>query len=761
MIRYAQTAAALCFRSAAALCFRSAAALCFRSAAALCLWSAAALALTLDPLPGAGQVYAVKAPDFDAAAVPFSGAAPGRDGAIVEIRVLYEGESAPPLMDWTRLGPVQQGAFSGTLDVPRGAQGWAVAEARLIDGAGQPIPGQTARRDTPFAAGYKVILLGQSQLSIAMKSPRIGVTPMAPPRLTFVTNDAGRGWGQTRMLRLGTDHDSDGLMMLANQIRHLGDMTPIMVIDAAVNGTAVGNFLNDDQPARDFMALPAVLDTVGHDVTAVLHQWITSDMRASSYGALHEALLAVPPVMDHSLAQVVEPGFVYVVMPATRHNNVTMSRVRNDSLLWAGRTGHPIGPYLSDLLMDTNGSGTGAHQDADTQMGNPNFGAKLGLGLARAVGLDLSENPYFDRADMSPDKREITVTPVLPNGGQLFSPAPAALSGFETAAPGQTDWQRDGFTARIGPGRRTVLIVRDDGAPFASGTRVRAPSDGRHRPNYDPATESPVWTEAAVIEGSLYETYPGDVMGLGLQVMGTRTAEGLESSDWVAEARLTGLAGPNPALPAGVRVTGGNALGPPYRHVNALGGPADGVSAYVVAQGRIRMDHTPPPSPATIVFAGRGAPDVTADPVPGAAIFRQPGGRRQLVDIQTGTPGRASRDVINVYGKGSIEHLVAFALGQGFAPERAIGAASAETDGDGRIRVVLENVPDGSLIVASALRNDAMEIAWTGLSPVLDTARAGYRGGDRVLSVAAGQGGGNLEIVVRADLLAVAAIPPR
>jgi hypothetical protein len=78
--------------------------------------------------------------------------------------------------------------------------------------------------------------------------------------------------------------------MLANQIRHLGDMTPIMVIDAAVNGTAVANFLNEDQPARDFMALPAVLDTVGHDVTAVLHQWITSDMRASSYGALHEAI---------------------------------------------------------------------------------------------------------------------------------------------------------------------------------------------------------------------------------------------------------------------------------------------------------------------------------------------------------------------------------------------------------------------------------------------------------------------------------------
>jgi hypothetical protein len=54
-----------------------------------------------------------------------------------------------------------------------------------------------------------------------------------------------------------------------------------------------------------------------------------------------------------------------------------------------------------------------------------------------------------------------------------------------------------------------------------------------------------------------------------------------------------------------------------------------------------------------------------------------------------------------------------------------------------------------------------MEIAWTGLSPVLDTARAAMAGADRVLSVAAGQGGGNLEIVVRADLLAVAAIPPR
>jgi hypothetical protein len=140
--------------------------------------------------------------------------------------------------------------------------------------------------------------------------------------------------------------------------------------------------------------------------------------------------------------------------------------------------------------------------------------------VARAVGLDSSQNPYFDKASLSSDGTTITVTGVLPNGGSLYSPAPMNLRNFIVADANAVN-PLEGFSAQLVG--NTVVLTKNSGT-WTPGTRVRYLANGENNLSDDHDLER------ALIDGMVYETWSPDILGKGLPVTGMH-ADGA----WVPE----------------------------------------------------------------------------------------------------------------------------------------------------------------------------------------------------------------------------------
>ncbi len=731
-----------------------------------------AKSLLIGNLPVIGHVYGCKKGNgYADAAVPLSGTAKGREGETIEARICYAVDGGV-LLDWTPLGTVSGGTWSGSVTCPRAVRGWCYAEVRsTADGA-------TATRRTPFAAGFKLVALGQSQFTIALGGSEVGLEPADRLGLTYVHNIASSpDYGALRAYRLGGDWQSDALARMLDTLRSYGDDTPVMVIRETVNGTSVADFLNDGDNARYFGALTAKTDLLGRDISVVMHQWGTSDINATDYATRHEGLTAASATgYDHCLADAMDADFEYLVLPLTRHNNVSAARIRAQSIAWAEQNGRPVGPYLSDLWMDAWGSGTGAHQDVTEMMGNPNFGAKMGIGLARAVGLDSSENPYFAGAALSSDGLTLTVSAVLPNGGTLYSPEPSRLSQFLVSLDGGASWEQTGYAARLSGGQ--ISITRDDGSAWPVGTLVMAPSDGRGRPNYDPAAESTDpygWNEASVTGGTLYETYAHDVMGRGLQLMGTRDGAGRMVADWEAEAAIADVSAPAPVLPAGASLAGAASLSvKPYLFSPATGaswiGSADGSETWIVASLLRRVGSSLPLVPAgeTDLLARRASnTSVLAYLTPvGSDSFAYraiDGANRWVMELRAGTPPAGADSLLHGYNQNAWNHFALWKLD----PAR-FDIAAAESHhadraaGETEARLTLANLPEGSAVFAVAYDDNAAQpLVWNGGSVDGQEVTADYGGAPRSVSVMSGTVSGNATVSVNADAVVVVIVPPR
>jgi len=723
-----------------------------------------AKSLLVNPLPLPGQVYGVKkAVNWASAQVPLSGTAAGRNGETIEARILYEGTNNL-LLDWTVVGNVASGAWTGTVTCPRSANGWCYVEVRS-----QSEPAAVATRMQPFAAGYKLVMLGQSQVTIAMNGTGFGSTVTTPLKLTYASVlENAPGVSPLKAGRVGGDYVSDALAELSNTLGLYSNDTPIMVIRESVNGTRVDQFLDDGQAGRTFDTIVASVAAVGGDVSIVLHQWGTSDAGEPDYGDLHDELNAATPVapIDHSLPQALDAGYEYLVMPLSRHSNNYMNNIRQTSIAWAQANSNPFGPWFSDVTIDEGGGTTGAHQNISVLMGNPNWGAKAGIGVARAVGIDTSTNPYFAQGvELSSDRTKITVTPVLPNGGTLYSPAPTNLSQFFVSENGGSSYATDGFIAAIADGK--VEITKDSAGTFATGSMVSVRSDNRN-------FESGVWSEADITAGVLYESYDKDRMNRGLMIMGGRDSDGNYITNYVSDAAtLQGAAVPGSSLPTGVTYKGSfNSVSTPYT-VSATSQntsnpvswitPADGTIAWVSVLMQDRKDGNPlPPSPAILETRNgiSGTPtNMTLFGSDGNVFINGPGTARAIMAMQYQTPASGAGLMRSGFGSASYWNLSHWEVDPAVFDLTATQSVEAVNAGVASTSVEIANVPAGSVLFAAAYNRDGTPITFNG-GTVNHMDTRTYGSSARRVSVMSGTASGNLTVTATAEMLLVGIIPP-
>lgn len=472
--------------------------------------------------------------------VNFSGTA--TTGETVEIRIREQGDSST-VKGWTPLAVSSGGIWSGELLLPKG-QDWWKADVRTA-----------GNRDTEayltekFAVGYKVVLLGQSQMAIMMTTEGsvysmaganedtssyyewqaygFSGTPAASESLTIINNLNG----------------SDGLRAFIDQFRVFEPSAPLMLIREAVNGTSILDFLDDDDATRAFSDLTDKTNKYGPDISAVVESWTTSNASPLEGNEGIDLLQGINTHgfgVDNSLADVFQSGYVFVEGTGTRHNNTSTLTYDEELVLRANELSYAVGPPIKDYEL---GDGETAHPRGGGQ-GNSRLGARLALATGRAIGLDTSENPYISSAERSLDGKSIVVEIARPNGGILYSPAPEALSGWKISENSGSSFSDEGFTSSLLDGS---VVFRKDSGTWASPTSLQV----RKLSNLTEAVTVVTEEEQAVVAGELYETYGGDVLGLGIPVHGLSSA-----GEWVLPGRPTltnvsqGTDNPGPTPPS-------------------------------------------------------------------------------------------------------------------------------------------------------------------------------------------------------------------
>lgn len=465
-----------------------------------------------------GHLYGLRFGEVDRD-VPFSGrSGSALEGQPVEIRVI-EAETGLVVRDWTVVGTASNGAWSGTLLLPR-TPVWWVAQARC--------GGVLCDRRDEFGVGYKVMGLGQSQFRIARQGNPVtsGVPLSHPNTMTFVTNYfySDRPAMMIERNRM-TNSDTTGLRAFVNQWRQFDD-TLIMYIDETVAGTSSQQLIDDSQGQRSWADLQAKLDAVGNDVSLILINWGTAEAETGVDAAVMadrwDAMFfgEGPLVQDHSMQAALQPGWVIAVSPLTRHTTnygTAIGNIRRYQVDWAHARGVAVGPPVSDLRIEAAG---GPHQIGDDVNGNRVMMARLALAGLKALGLADFQQPHF--TTVSRAGAVITVSVALPNGGSLFSRSPSALRSF--TVNGSTS----GFTAAVAG--NTVTLTKTTGV-WSAGDVVAYSSNLQDRAGGDSAAE------AAIMETALYETWADDVVtGWGLPVLGGLDGSGNWVPDWSAVA---------------------------------------------------------------------------------------------------------------------------------------------------------------------------------------------------------------------------------
>lgn len=481
---------------------------------------------------GDGIVVGVAAGQ-SSAQVRFTGRAYGLSGE-VEVQVINE-TTGVVVQDWTSLGTVSSGAFDGTVTIAKSDGGWFATRLRAVSD-----PSAVFFDRTLWTVGYKIGTLGQSQMDISQGHALPGGRAMAAAArrsssyftMDAVTNHLDEGvYPQFHLL--DARKETGGPVALVEQVRAVGDDTPIMVVDMAVSGTSMRSLIDDSDDnsdpgagPREWSALQAKLDALGNDYTVIVHQWGTSDSSQSGDPGIDAVLDALVYgdttnyAVDHYLDDAMQPGWAFAYSPLTRHQggdsyvgNMNQSRV--EATAWAQGNGWVVGPPVSDFRIEDAG---GPHQGNDGE-GSETMGARMGLAAARALGIDTSENPYFTgTATFNAGRTTITIPVTLPNGGTLYSPNPTALRSFLVNDGGggtYDDAATAGFSAEISG--NTVVLTKDSGA-WSAGTEVR------YAPSLENRDDNDGVAEVEIIAGALYESWSQDILGKGLPLLGTVTA---------------------------------------------------------------------------------------------------------------------------------------------------------------------------------------------------------------------------------------------
>ncbi len=472
--------------------------------------------LTMTPF-ATGHVFGLPAA-ATSRKVRFSGTAGGIAGG-VEVQVIHAATGAV-IRDWTSAGSIAGGAWTGEITLPETA-GWWVARARAATR-----PALVAEMRNPFGVGHKFLWLGQSQMGIAWDAVGYAASPGAGDvrGMSRLARDAARD--AATLTRFGVADRADAAAYFLNQYRRFKPYVPVLLVDAAENGTGMIELVTDANPGRRWSDLQALFDGYGNDITAVLHQWGSNDMtNPAGFEAVLNALVSGtgPLAGNHSLAAALAPGWIMGYAPLTRHtvqSGMEAAIAAGRKLAAANPATWVVGPPMADFRIEDGGGG---HPDITRLNSNPMLGARLAVMAARAVGAvgaDASGTPAGS-AVTGAGTAVLTVAFTLPNGGALTSPAPNALRGWAVSTDGGASYAETGFAAAVAG--NTVRLTKASGVWPAAGTRVRLLVNGASRTATGSAGGA---QEDAIVAGALYETWAPDVLGLGMPVPGFELAAG-------------------------------------------------------------------------------------------------------------------------------------------------------------------------------------------------------------------------------------------
>jgi hypothetical protein len=465
------------------------------------------------------------------ASIRISGTATGGNGTAVQFRLVPHG-GGTPIVDWTPIGTISNGAYAGTVTIPR-STGWCRLEVRSA--ANQSV---TAAFGGRWALGRKVLVIGQSQVGIWNGDSQNWYAPMAGNADTGSVVSWQALGGSSENLRIIGAATTDGPQAFLDQWRAIDPDTPLFAIVDAVGGTSILQLLDDASGNRAWSDLTAKLDKYGTDVCVVIDNWGTSNNSPlsglSGGGTVGDRFFNLVlgtnlhgSGADHDFADVLRAGFVWGHSPVTRHShNGSMDGYRQSTVAAASARDIAVGPPVNDFPIH---SGNSAHQAASYQSDGPErgtsvLGARMAIAGLRALGLDTSQNPSVNAAIRSADGTKITVTFNLPNGGSLYSNAPAALSQFLVSENGGTSWTKTSFTTAILG--NTVELTKTSGVWVGTlSLRVRFESDPKVYT--DPSNATTVVSsvqsfqqEIQAADGIVMESWAPCIFGWGLPVSG-------------------------------------------------------------------------------------------------------------------------------------------------------------------------------------------------------------------------------------------------
>lgn len=440
-------------------------------------------------------------------------------GVTPEVRLALD--DGRVLVDWTPMSAAGGGAHSVTLDVGRFHQGWGVLEFR--DSANPSNVNTRALWTQPFAVCPKVPMLGQSEfqnhfwsvttLGLALNAAAYGKYTWA----SVPTVGGAKEWG---ILNPGKVTLSDGRVALFNQLYALG-LWPVVIGMDAVGGTGAAPSLGGLDARRPYSHFVANRDWIGGARATLLWYWGVSDLSeiaangVNYYDAVFKGtgpavgVTGMPAALatQNLFALYSSAGVIFMPLgrkksggaaPLTTPQVTGYATGRKAGRAWAAANGYVVGLGLSD-----NELGDNYHPKGDSAKGNKLMGERIAHSIARAFGLAPATDPSVAGITLTA-ANVYTVTFTLPNGGTLYSPAPTALTGW------MVNNSNAGFVAAVVG--NTVTLTKSSGN-WTGSEVIRYEHDAPRDLGAGTATE------AATCAGAIYETWAGDLAGLGLPVV--------------------------------------------------------------------------------------------------------------------------------------------------------------------------------------------------------------------------------------------------